>query len=239
MNYASAREALIREFRREIHDERVLAVMAKMPRELFVLPADRSVAYADMPLPIGYGQTISQPFIVALMIQELQLKGEEKVLEIGTGSGYQTALLAELAQRVISIERCEPLAQGARQLLENLGYTNVELHVENGTLGWPESAPYDAIIVSAGAPSLPQELIDQLANGGRLIIPIGGRYDQRLVRVAKRGGRVEKRDLGLCRFVPLIGEKGWKEEESGDRSSLDGPSEGRPGGEAPAGDHPG
>jgi protein-L-isoaspartate(D-aspartate) O-methyltransferase len=212
MNLETARAELFKRLRQEIHDHAVLEAMARIPRELFVPSADQHLAYADIPLPIGQGQTISQPFIVALMTQALELVGGERVLEVGTGSGYQTALLAELAGHVVSVERYESLAEEARRRLDTLGYRNVEIHVGNGSLGWSPGSPYDAIIVTAGAPSLPQELLDQLKDGGRLVIPVGSRYDQELFQVVKRGDRLEKRSLGLCRFVPLTGRAGWPEE---------------------------
>lgn len=197
---------------REITDQKVLDVMERVPRELFVPLNSRHLAYEDIPLPIAEGQTISQPFIVALMTQELELTGTEKVLELGTGSGYQCAILAELARWVISVERRPKLADSAKVLLEKLGYRNVEIHVAAQTPGWSQGAPYDGIIVTAGAPSVPQALLDQLAEGGRLIIPVGSRYEQELVKVIRKGGTVTYKNLGACRFVPLIGESAWKEE---------------------------
>jgi protein-L-isoaspartate(D-aspartate) O-methyltransferase len=167
------------------------------------------MAYADMPLPIGHEQTISQPFIVALMTEALELTGKEKVLEVGTGSGYQAAILAELARRVITTERLSALAEAAKDVLTNLGYTNIEVYVAEETLGWQQEAPYDAIMVTAGAPRIPVDLLNQLAFGGRLVIPVGSRYVQELYKITrhKKGNIVE--NLGGCRFVSLIGKDAW------------------------------
>ncbi len=210
MDLESARARLIECLGREISDKRVLAAMARVPRELFVPPECYYAAYEDMPLSIGFGQTISQPFIVALMTQALELKGDEKVLELGTGSGYQAAILAELAKWVVSVERIHELAESARRILERLGYSNVEIHIAEKTLGWPAGAPYDAIIVTAGAPRIPNVLLEQLKFGGRLVIPVGSRWEQDLLRVTKRrkGNLVES--LGGCRFVPLVGDGAWE-----------------------------
>lgn len=207
----AARARLIDCLSQEIRDKRVLAVMSRVPRELFVPSDYRYAAYEDMPLSIGYGQTISQPFIVALMTQALELKGSEKVLELGTGSGYQTAILAGLAKWVVSIERVPQLAESARQIVEKLGYTNVDIHTAVEALGWPDGAPYEAIIVTAGAPRVPDALLEQLTLGGRLVIPVGSRWEQDLLRVTrkKKGNVVE--DLGGCRFVPLIGKDAWED----------------------------
>jgi protein-L-isoaspartate(D-aspartate) O-methyltransferase len=195
----------------EIRDKRVLSAMARVPRERFVSPGYYYAAYEDMPLSIGFGQTISQPFIVALMTQALKLKGDEKVLELGTGSGYQTAILARLAKWVVSIERVPQLAKSAGQVLDKLGYTNIEIHTAVEALGWPDGAPYDAIIVTAGAPGVPDALLEQLTLGGRMVIPVGSRWEQDLLRVTRRkkGNVVE--NLGGCRFVPLIGKDAWEE----------------------------
>jgi protein-L-isoaspartate(D-aspartate) O-methyltransferase len=184
--------------------------MSRVPREFFVPPDSYYSAYEDMPLSIGFGQTISQPFIVALMTQALELKGDERVLELGTGSGYQAAILAELAKWVVSVERVSPLAELARQVLEKLGYVNIEIHVAGKTLGWPAGAPYDAIIVTAGAPRIPNALLEQLNFGGRLVIPVGSRWEQDLLRVTRRKKRNFIESLGGCRFVPLIGEGVWE-----------------------------
>lgn len=197
---------------RGLRDERVLAAMEKIPRHLFVEPALVDQAYNDTPLPIGEGQTISQPYMVALMTEALALTGKEKVLEIGTGSGYQTAILAELAEQVFSIERIAPLAAAARKILDQLGYYNVAIRVGDGSLGWREEAPFDAIIVTAGAPRIPRPLVEQLAIGGRLVVPVGGRFTQELYRVTRLSADpndVETEALGGCRFVDLVGEHGW------------------------------
>ncbi|MCX7981970.1 MAG: protein-L-isoaspartate(D-aspartate) O-methyltransferase [Syntrophales bacterium] len=198
---------------RGVRDERVLKAMEKIPRHLFVEPALEDQAYADTPLPIGEGQTISQPYMVALMTEAMNLKGHEKVLEIGTGSGYQTAILAELAEQVFSVERIASLAAQARKILDALKYFNVAIRVGDGTLGWKEEAPFDAIIVTAGAPHIPRPLVEQLAIGGRLVIPVGGRFTQELYRVTRLSSDpedVKKEALGGCRFVDLIGEHGWR-----------------------------
>jgi protein-L-isoaspartate(D-aspartate) O-methyltransferase len=197
---------------RGVKDPRVIAAMKKIPRHLFVEEALQSQAYTDHPLPIGEKQTISQPYIVALMTEALELIGTEKVLEIGAGSGYQTAVLAELAQKVFSIERIRSLAIKARKLLFELGYFNVEIKIFDGTYGWVEESPFDAIIVTAGGPDIPQPLLDQLAVGGRLVIPVGDAYVQDLIRLRKKEDGIHKEDLGGCRFVKLIGKYGWENE---------------------------
>jgi len=197
---------------RGIRDPRVITAMRKVPRHLFVEEALQNQAYSDHPLPIGEKQTISQPFMVALMTEAMQLKGMEKVLEIGAGSGYQTAILAEIAFKVFSIERIRSLTIQARKLLYDLGYLNVEIKFSDGTLGWAEESPFDAIIVTAGSPGIPQPLVDQLAVGGRLVIPIGDSADQELVRITKTEEGTKREDLGGCRFVKLIGQHGWEEE---------------------------
>ena len=194
---------------RGIRDPRVLAAMKKVPRHLFVPLHLRDQAYGDYPLPIGEDQTISQPYIVALMTEILELKETDRVLEIGTGSGYQAAILAELAAQVFTIDRMAPLLAQAERLLAALGYTNIKTRVGDGTLGWPEEMPFDAIIVTAGAPKVPRPLTEQLALGGRLVIPVGDTYSQTLtcVRQTKDGPRFEYH--GGCRFVRLIGKYGW------------------------------
>ena len=211
MDFETARARLVEQLSTEIKDKRVLAAMACVPRERFVPPQSQHMAYADIPLPIGYEQTISQPFIVALMTEALELTGKEKVLEVGAGSGYQTAILAELAQRVITTERLSVLAKAAKQILTNLGYTNVEVYVAEENLGWQKEAPYNAIMVTAGAPRVPVDLLNQLAFGGRLVIPVGSRYVQELYKITRRkkGNIVE--NLGGCRFVSLIGKDAWDE----------------------------
>ena len=204
-----AREALVAGLAAEIGDGRVLDAIARIPREAFVPEPFQHSAYENIPLPIGYGQTISQPLIVALMTQALLLTGNEKVLEIGTGSGYQSAILAQLAGHVVSIERIGPLAERAREVLRQLEYKNVEVHDGGDGLGWPAAAPYDAIIVTAAAPEVPRELLDQLALGGRLVIPVGGRELQELVRIVKTHEGALRHNLGPCRFVPLLGKGAW------------------------------
>ena len=204
-----ARENLLKHLEYEIADKRVIEAMKHVPREAFVSQEQYRAAYDDRPLSIGFGQTISQPFIVALMIQALELRGDEKVLELGTGSGYEAAILAELAQKVVTVECIPELAESARQILGNLGYSNIEVHVSGRTLGWPEEAPYDAIIVSAGAPTVPEVLLEQLDWNGRLIIPVGSRWQQELVRVTKLRKKNHIENLGGCYFVPLIGEGAW------------------------------
>ena len=196
---------------RGINDPKVLDAMRKVPRHLFVDEALWSQAYGDHPLPIGHGQTISQPYIVALMTQALELKGPEKVLEIGTGSGYQTAILAEIVKRVYSVERIGALLMKARRILDKLGYKNVALKLDDGTWGWPEHGPYDAIIVTAAAPKVPEKLLEQLAPFGRLIIPVGDEYSQELQKYIKVNDHFVKESLGGVRFVKLIGEHGWKQ----------------------------
>jgi protein-L-isoaspartate(D-aspartate) O-methyltransferase len=205
-----ARENLLRYLDHEIADKRVVEAMRRVPREAFVSQEQYHVAYDDRPLSIGFGQTISQPFIVAVMVQALELRGDEKVLELGTGSGYEAAILAELAQKVVTVECIPELAESARQVLDKLGYSNIEVHMAGKTLGWPEGAPYDAIIVSAGAPTVPQVLLEQLTWNGRLVIPVGSRWQQELLRVTKlrKGNHIE--NLGGCYFVPLIGEGAWE-----------------------------
>lgn len=198
--------------RRGIRDERVLAAFLKVPRHLFVRPHDRWQAYEDHPLPIGYGQTISQPYIVALMTELLELRGDERVLEVGTGSGYQAAILAELAREVVTIERIPELAKRAQKVLSDLGYTNVRVLIGDGSLGVPEFAPYDAIIVTAAAPRPPKPLMEQLKDGGRLVIPIGDRQLQELVRFIRRGDEWHEERYGPCLFVPLIGKESWGSE---------------------------
>jgi protein-L-isoaspartate(D-aspartate) O-methyltransferase len=196
---------------RGIRDERVLSAMARVPRHEFVSEHLRTHAYDDNPLPIGSGQTISQPYIVALMLEALQLRPENVVLEIGTGSGYQTALLAELAARVYSIERHAELVRAAAAVLARLGYHNVMLFTGDGSAGLPAFAPYDGIIVAAAAPDLPRALLDQLKEGGRMLVPIGAADAQELILVQKQQGEPAVTALTGCRFVPLIGEQGYSE----------------------------
>ena len=196
--------------RRGVTDARVLDALRKVPRHLFVEEALRDRAYGDHPLPIGEEQTISQPYIVALMTQLLDLSERDKVLEIGTGSGYQTAVLAELARRVCSIERLPRLAERARALLEQLGYANVWVRVGSGTLGWPDEAPFDRILVTAGGPSVPPPLFQQLAEGGRLVLPLGDPVNQTLTVVEKVRGEMKTQEHGECKFVKLVGKYAWE-----------------------------
>lgn len=198
---------------RGIRNPRVLKALEKVPRHLFVNEALMDQAYNDNPLPIDGGQTISQPYIVALMTEALELTGSEKVLEIGTGSGYQAAVLAELVDHVFSIDRIASLAGNARRLLESLNYYNIAIRVGDGTLGWKDEGPFDAIMVTAGAPDIPKTLVEQIAVGGRLVVPVGGRHSQlliKLTRLSESVNDVKKEDLGGCRFVDLIGEYGWE-----------------------------
>ena len=194
---------------RQIHDERVLDAMRTVPRHAFVPEPYRGHAYEDHPIDIGHGQTISQPFMVALMTHLLALRPADRVLEIGTGSGYQTAVLATLARHVTTIERLPALADRARATLDALEYTNIDICTGDGTLGWPEGAPYEAIVVTAAAPAVPGALCGQLADGGRLVCPVGPRDLQRLVRVVRVGDRYQEDESIRCVFVPLIGAEGW------------------------------
>lgn len=207
----AARSAMVdRQLRRRgIRSASVLAAMEFVPRHLFVPAESGHKAYSDEPVPIGEGQTISQPFMVAAMSAALMLDGNERVLEIGAGSGYQAAVLSMLAREVIAVESLTTLAGGARERLSRLGFANVMVIAADGTLGYPEAAPYDGIIVSAAAPSIPVPLVEQLSEGGRLIIPVGDAQIQTLVRVVKREGRALKESLFDCRFVPLVGRYGW------------------------------
>ena len=203
--------ALIAELRRQgIRDERVLEAIGRVPRDRFIPKASHDQAWDNVALPIGAGQTISQPYVVALMTAALQLSGWERVLEVGTGSGYQAAILAELAAEVITIERHASLATAARSLLQEFGYGNVHVVVGDGTGGWPAGAPYDRIIVTAGAPRVPPPLLEQLSSdGGRLVIPVGQPQDQVLLAIVRQGDRTTEQPLGPVRFVPLIGRAGW------------------------------
>ena len=196
---------------RGISDERVLQAMRQVPRHLFVPESRRSHAYHDRPLSIGYEQTISQPYIVAYMTALLKLTGEEKVLEIGTGSGYQSAILCQVARQVISIECINELANSATKTLTSLGYDTVKVVLGDGSFGLPDEAPFDAIMLTAAAPEIPMPLCHQLTDGGRLVGPIGSRYDQTLVRLRRRGDDWERETLGPVIFVPLVGEHGWQE----------------------------
>lgn len=212
IDFPKARLKMVEEqiISRGIKDAKVISAMKKVPRHLFVEEALQNQAYSDYPLPIGEKQTISQPYMVALMTEALLLTGKERVLEIGTGSGYQTAILAELCEKVYSIERIRSLAIKARKLLYELGYFNVEIKISDGTIGWPEESPFDAIIVTAGAPDIPRPLYDQLKVGGRLVIPIGNSFSQDLFRIIKKEDGMIKENLGGCRFVKLVGKYGWQ-----------------------------
>ena len=209
---ARERERMVDEqlARRGITDARVLDAMRRIPRHRFVEEGLAHSAYEDHPLPIGEGQTISQPYIVALMTSLLELTGQEKVLEVGTGSGYQTALLGALARRVCSIERLPRLAERARAMLESLGVSNVWIRVGNGALGWPDEAPFDRILVAAGGPTVPPPLMEQLAEGGRMILPVGSAEDQVLTVVERTSGEIRSREMGECKFVKLVGKYAWE-----------------------------
>lgn len=212
MDFEAARARLVEHLSSEINDKRVLAAITRIPRERFVPPEERHLAYEDIPLPIGLDQTISQPYIIALMTEALELTGNEKVLEVGTGSGYQAAILAELARWVITVERLPTLVEAAKRVLDSLGYTNISVHLAEETLGWQREAPYDAIIVTAGAPSVPTDLLAQLALNGRLVIPVGSSYVQELCKITRQREKNIVENLGGCRFVLLIGKGAWEEE---------------------------
>jgi len=211
--YANLRNQMVTEqiISRGIQDERLLEALRSVPRHWFVPEEYVNIAYSDSPLPIGQGQTISQPYIVALMTELLELQGEENVLEVGTGSGYQAALLAFLAKQVHTIERYEALAEKAEKVLMKLGLTNVEVHVGDGTLGLPEYAPFNSIIITAAAPHVPQPLFDQLIDGGSLVLPEGGAGGQMLDRWRKKDGKYKQEHITPVAFVPLRGQYGWKE----------------------------
>ena len=198
---------------RGIKDPLVLQAMSKVPRHVFVPTEHADSAYQDRPLPIGSGQTISQPYMVAVMTEALELRGGEKVLEVGTGSGYQTAILAEIVDRVVTIERKPELSRAAEQALRELGYINVEFAVGDGSGGYPSGAPYDGILVTAGAPEIAETLLQQLSEGGRLVIPVGNSFQQTLTRVTRQGRAHKSERLEGCVFVPLIGEYGWQDDD--------------------------
>ena len=213
--YAGQRRKMVEEqlLERGIKDLALMEVMSRVPRHLFVDSSLQQRAYGDCPLPIGENQTISQPYIVASMTEALQLKGEERVLEIGTGSGYQTAILAEMASQVFTIERIRPIVQKTKVLLNSLGYASIVFKVFDGTYGWRDQSPFDAILISAATPNIPTALIEQLADKGRLVAPVGSRESQKLTVLNKVGNRLVSREKESCKFVPLIGKFAWPEEE--------------------------
>lgn len=216
MDYSVARRRMVEQqiVARGINDQRVLDAILKVPRHRFVEPGLYSHAYSDASLPIGYKQTISQPYMVAAMSAALALQGTERVLEIGTGSGYQTAILAQIAKRIYSIERIAPLAAGARKILDQLSICNVNIKLADGTVGWKEQSPFDAILVAAGAPDVPEEYLQQLEVGGRLVLPVGDRKQQVLLRMTRQeDGSFKHEQLMGCRFVPLIGARGWQQDD--------------------------
>jgi len=216
-NFSIARRRMVEDqvVARGVRDPRVIDAMLQVPRHKFVEEALESQAYQDAPLPIGERQTISQPYMVAVMSEALALDGTEKVLEVGTGSGYQAAVLALLADRVFSLERIPALARRARKALDSCGYSKVNIRLADGTLGWKEMAPFDAIVVTAGAPDVPRDYLDQLAVGGRLVIPVGDRMSQVLMRITRTSEHEFKEEQLLgCRFVPLVGNHGWRDERA-------------------------
>jgi len=213
MKYKRQREEMIKKqiVARGITDEKVITAMRNVPRHLFVSEALRDQAYGDFPLPIGEQQTISQPYIVAEMTQALQLSKEDRVLEVGTGSGYQAAIIAQIGYRVYTTERIHSLLLKARGLFDRLLYHNIITRYSDGTTGWADESPFDAIIITAGAPSIPQTLVSQLAVGGRMVVPVGDQYSQELIKLHREKNGIHKTSLGGCRFVKLIGEQGWRE----------------------------
>jgi protein-L-isoaspartate(D-aspartate) O-methyltransferase len=213
LKYVRQREEMVKRQieARGIEDPLVLAALLKVPRHYFVSEALRDQAYGDYPLPIGEQQTISQPYIVAEMTQALELTEDDRVLEIGTGSGYQAAVLTEIAYRVYTIERIRSLFIQTRRLFDELKFFNIVTRYGDGTMGWEAESPFDAIIVTAGAPVIPQKLVNQLADGGRLIIPVGNQHSQDLIKIVKDKRGIHETNLGGCRFVKLVGEQGWKE----------------------------
>ena len=212
--YDRKREEMVRSQieARGVRDPRVLSAFRAVPRHLFVSEALREQAYGDYPLPIGEQQTISQPYIVAEMTQALELGRDDRVLEIGTGSGYQAAILAQIVYRVYTVERKRALYMQTRNLFDKLNYHNIVTKYADGTKGWQEESPFDAIVVTAGAPELPEVLITQLAEGGRLVVPVGNQHTQELIKICREKGDVQQTNLGGCRFVKLVGEHGWKEQ---------------------------
>ena len=213
LKFERQREEMVRKQieARGVTDRKVLEAMSKVPRHLFISEALWDQAHGDFPLPIGENQTISQPYIVAEMTQALQLNEEDRVLEIGTGSGYQAAILAEIAFRVYTIERIHSLFRKCRKLFDDLRYYNILTKYSDGTTGWDDESPFDAIIVTAGAPKIPKFLLSQLAIGGRMVVPVGDRYSQELIKLYKDENGIHKTSLGGCRFVKLVGEYGWRE----------------------------
>ena len=218
MDLEKEKRRLLRLISKEVNDCKVVDAMARVPREAFVPAASRHLAYEDIPLPIGEGQTISQPMIVAMMVSMLNLKPGDKVLEVGTGSGYQAAVLSLLANEVVTTERFKSLADSARERLHSLGYHNVTVHQAGDVLGRNEDAPFDAIVVAAAAPRLPRALLEQLSEGGRLVIPVGSRSQQDLLLVTKSHDGYSVKNHGSCRFVPLVGAGAWTEREDWDIS---------------------
>jgi protein-L-isoaspartate(D-aspartate) O-methyltransferase len=213
IKYERQREEMVEQqiAARGITDAKVLAAFRKVPRHLFVSEALRDQAYGDYPLPIGEQQTISQPYIVAEMTQALELNSDDRVLEIGTGSGYQAAILAEIVYRVYTIERIRTLYVQTRKLLDKLHYHSIVMRCSDGTSGWQDEGPFDAIIVTAGAPEVPEKMLDQLVEGGRMVAPVGNQHSQELIKLTKDKSGIHKSNLGGCRFVKLIGAHGWKE----------------------------
>ena len=216
---ATSRERLLQRLRQHDGATRVVEAMGRVPREAFVPAPLRHKAYEDVPLPIGHDQTISQPYIIVMMTAALDLKPTDKVLEVGTGSGYQAAILAELASRVVTVERVPALARSAQALLASLGYgARIDVRQADDALGCPQEAPFDAILVTAGSPKLPRTLLDQLAPGGRLVIPVGSRLEQNLLHVLRTDDTFSIRSLGPCRFVPLVGPEAWQAPAQGEKS---------------------
>lgn len=213
LKYERQRDEMVRQQieSRGIINPSVLAALRNVPRHLFVSEALRDQAYGDFPLPIGEQQTISQPFIVAEMTQALELGKDDRVLEIGTGSGYQAAILAQIAYRVYTVERIRSLFLKARKLLDKLKYHNIVMRCADGTVGWEDESPFDAIIVTAGAPIIPESLVNQLAEGGRLVVPVGNQHSQDLIKITKDRRGIHQTNLGGCRFVKLVGKHGWRE----------------------------
>ena len=218
MDYSVSRRRMLEQqiVARGVQDQRVIDAMLKVPRHLFVEPGLQGHAYSDASLPIGEKQTISQPYMVAAMSAALELSGRERILEIGTGSGYQSAILSLLCSRVYSIERISALAGRARRILDQLGMSNVNIKVGDGTIGWKDQAPFDGILVAAGAPEVPQDYLQQLDVGGKLVLPVGDQHSQILLRITRQeDGSFKREQLMGCRFVPLIGEQGWQSEGQG------------------------